>query len=135
MDNYNDGVENVNLEKSVKTNLEIDSSVLETTRKWAGYMGILTIISGAFACLAAIPTLGGTLIPGVISIILGLKLNRAKESIQRYQNGDKMAINETFENLGTYFKIQVILLIVSFAISIIFVILAILLGIFSGMNY
>lgn len=112
----------------------INISLLETTSKWAGFLGIVTIISGVLTCLGAITTFGLSLIPGIINIILGLKLNKTKQTIESYLRGDTYSINETFENLGSYFKIQGILMIVTFVIAILFILFAVIVGISAFSN-
>lgn len=101
-----------------------DKTILETLSKWAGFVGIMTIISGALTCLSAIFTLGISLIPGIITIILGVKLRNTKTSVDKYLTGDAMEVNGIFESMGSYLKIQGILIIVSLAL----VVLGIILG-------
>lgn len=91
-----------------------DKNLLDTLSKWTNFVGIITIISGILACI----TIFG-IVPGVISIILGLKLRNAKNSIDLYLRGQSQEINNIIENLGAYFKIQGIYIIVSLALSII----------------
>ncbi len=109
--------------------LTISPRLLETTSRWSGILGIITIISGVITCLGAFTTFGLALIPGIINIILGLKLNNVKKSIQSYLRGDSYAINETFDHLGKYFKIQGILMIVGIIIAILMIIVAVVFGI------
>jgi len=73
-----------------------DRGLLEILSKWSGFVGIMTIITGALTCLGAIGTLGISLIPGIIQIILGVKLRNAKTSIDRYLAGDAGEINGIF---------------------------------------
>ena len=115
------------------TGLHISREHLETTAKWTGIMGILTIISGILTCLGAIGTFGISLIPGGINIFLGLKLNKVKKSIESYLSGEAYAINETFENMGSYFKINAILLIIGLILGLIGIIVVIVLG-FASFN-
>jgi len=105
-----------------------DRNLLETISKWSGFVGIMTIISGALACLGAIGTLGISLIPGIIQIILGVKLRNAKTSVDRYLAGDGREINGIFESLGSYLKLQGILIIVSLVLVAIGIIIAIIGG-------
>lgn len=95
-----------------------DRSLLETLSKWSGFVGIMTIISGAFICLGAITTFGISLIPGIITIILGVKLRGAKTSIDKYLSGDARELNGIFENLGSYLKLQGILIIISLVLAV-----------------
>ncbi len=93
--------------------LKVNREFLETTSKWAGIVGIFTIVSGVLASLSGIG-----IIVGIINIILGLKLNKVKKSIEDYLRGDSNAINDTFENMGSYFKLQAILMIVALVLCI-----------------
>ena len=119
--------------EETSTGLHISREYLETTSKWAGLVGIFTIISGVLTCLGAIGTFGISLIPGGINIFLGLKLNKAKKSIESYLNGESYAINETFENMGSYFKIQAILMIIGFILGVLGLIFLLVVG-FSSIN-
>lgn len=98
--------------------IAISPQFLEKTSKWSGFLGVVTIISGVLTCLGAITTFGLSLIPGIINIILGLKLNKVKKATQAYLRGDSHAINETFDNIGDYFKIQGILMIAGFVLAV-----------------
>ncbi|MFA5524531.1 MAG: DUF5362 family protein [Tissierellales bacterium] len=106
-----------------------DRSILETLSKWSGFLGIMTIITGALTCIGGIGTFGISLIPGIIQIILGVKLRNAKTSVDRYLAGDAREINSIFENLGSYMKLQGILIIVGLVIAVIGIIIAIIGGI------
>lgn len=122
--------------EQTSTGLHISREHIENTGKWAGLVGIFTIISGVLICLSAITTFGLSLIPGGINIFLGLKLNKVKKSIERYVSGESYAINEAFENMGSYFKINAILMIISFVLSIIALVFFIVIGMsnFNQMN-
>lgn len=122
--------------EQASTGLHISREHLETTGKWAGIFGIFTIISGVLSCIGAIGTFGLGLIPGGISIFLGLKLNKVKKSIEQYLSGETYAINDTFENLGSYFKIQTVLMIIGIILLIIAMIFFLIFGLaaFNEMN-
>jgi len=109
-----------------------DTSSLQTLSKWSGFVGIMTIISGVLACLSIVG-----IIPGVITIILGVKLRGAKNSIDSYLRGNNNELNGIFENLGNYFKIQGILIIVSLVLGLLGLIFFIVIAIagFSSMGY
>jgi len=106
------------------SNITINNETLKTLSKWSGFVGIMTIISGAFMCLGAIGTFGISLIPGIITIILGVKLRGAKGAIDQYLSGSGAELNGIFENLASYLKLQGILII----ISLVMVVLAFVLG-------
>ncbi|MTI46442.1 DUF5362 family protein [Sporosalibacterium faouarense] len=97
-----------------------DRLLMETLSKWVNFVGIMTIISGILSCISIVG-----IIPGVLAIILGLKLRSTKASIDLYLSGSSDQINSIFENLGSYFKIQGILIIISLALGIISFIIAI----------
>lgn len=113
-----------------------DRGLLETLSKWSGFVGIMTIIMGALTCLGGIGTFGISLIPGIIQIILGVKLRNAKTSVDRYLSGDAREVNGIFENLGSYMKLQGILMIVGLVLAAIGIVIAIIGGIalFSQFN-
>lgn len=118
MDNFYQNGNNVNIRKDI----------LEEMAKWSGFLGICNIVFGALACLGAIVTFGFSLIPGIIQIIMGVKLNNAKKSANAFIYGDYEEINNCFENLKTYLKINSILIIVSLVLGIIGVIAIIAAG-------
>lgn len=113
--------------------LTISKEFLKKTSKWLKIVAILTIISGVLACLGAFTTFGLSLIPGIINIILGVKLNNAKKAIDNYLRGDFNSINEVFDNIGQYFKIQGIFMIAGIVISILMVIAMVIFG-FAAFN-
>ena len=91
----------------------LDKNQLRQLSTWSGLIGIFTIISGILSCLSIIG-----IIPGVISIVLGIKLrnakNRADEIVAEINSTDEIArLNLLISDLTTYFKIQGILIIVS----------------------
>lgn len=101
-----------------------NTATLQTLSKWAGFVGIMSIIIGAFTCLGAIGTFGLSLIPGVITIVMGVKLRSAKASIDKYLAGGGNELNNIFENLGTYFKIQGILYIITIVLTVLGILFA-----------
>ena len=105
-----------------------DRQILESLSKWSGFLGIMTIIGGALSCISIFG-----IIPGVITIIMGVKLRNAKVSIDKYLTGNTGEINGIFSGLNTYFKIQGILIIVSIVLTILSIIIFTALG-FSAYN-
>lgn len=113
------------------SNIVINNETLKSLSKWSGFVGIMTIISGAFMRLGAIGTFGISLIPGIITIILGVKLRGAKGAIDNYLSGNANGVNSIFENLGSYLKLQGILIIISLVMAVLaFVIGGIMLAAF-----
>ncbi len=75
------------------------------------FVGIFTLIYGAFTCLGII-----TAIIGVPVIIMGLRLREAAEQFERYARaGDTQALSAALERQGKYFRIQKIFLLISLA--------------------
>lgn len=112
----------------------LDKERLKQMSTWSGFIGIITIISGVLSCISIIG-----IIPGVISIILGLKLRTAKtysdeiiESIDENQEGK---LNLLISELATYFKIQGILVIVSLIMAVLVVVLGIVGFYFDAIKY
>jgi hypothetical protein len=75
------------------------------------FVGIFTLIYGAFTCLGII-----TAIIGVPVIIMGLRLREAAEQFERYARaGDTQALSAALERQAKYFRIQKIFLLISLA--------------------
>lgn len=100
-----------------------DRTTLESLSKWSGFLGIITIIGGALSCLSIVG-----IIPGVIAIIMGVKLRNSKDSIDKYLMGNAAELNGIFLGLSSYFKIQGILIIVSIVLSILSIIIFTIFG-------
>lgn len=88
------------------------SAPKKTLTGWTTFWGIIQIISGALACLSII----GAVI-GVFQIIAGLKLLKAVE-ITKSPSYSSMDSDQVLEQLDSFFKINGIILIVSFALGI-----------------
>ena len=98
----------------------IDREQLSQLSKWAGFVGIMTIISGALSAFFGLFAFIIGAIPGIIAIILGVKLRNTKKYADELLatgsenvDQDNSKINMLFMNLNTYFKIQGILIIIS----------------------
>lgn len=93
------------------------------TSKWVGFVGIMTIITGVFQLIAGLFVYIIGAIPGLITIIMGLKLFNVKKSADKIislnpdNQDDQLFL--IFFNLNTYFKIQGILIIIGLAILVI----------------
>ncbi len=105
-----------------------DKMFLDKLNSWTNFVSIMTIISGALMCLGALTSFGLSLILGIPTIILGVKLRNAKNSLELYIRGNSQEINGIFEHLSAYFKIQGIIMIISIALAVIGFILAIVVG-------
>ncbi|MFP4661864.1 MAG: DUF5362 family protein [Halanaerobiales bacterium] len=95
---------------------------LQETSKWVGFVGVMTIIFGALSALSGLFAFVVGAIPGIIMIILGVKLRNVKKEADRMlamDEADEASLYDLFENLNTYFKIQGILIIVSLVMFVI----------------
>jgi membrane protein YqaA with SNARE-associated domain len=104
--------------------ISVNRETLKQLSTWMGFVGIITIIGGVFSALAGLFAFVIGAIPGIITIILGVKLRSAKQSadamLERTSPEESMEhFNMFAANLNTYFKIQGILIIISFALAIV----------------
>jgi hypothetical protein len=101
---------------------------LKKLASWTGFVGIITLILGI---LQAITIVG--IIPGVLCIILGVKLMGAKSSARALGAGDQTPehLNKMITDLGTYFQINGILIILSLILGVVGIIVGIIVGITS----
>lgn len=101
---------------------------LKQFSKWAGFMAILTIIGGGLQALSGVFFFVIGAIPGIIMVIVGIKLWNAKkqadEIVEFDGAGHEEKIQLLINNLTTYFKIQGILFIIGIALFIIMFIVA-----------
>jgi hypothetical protein len=105
----------------------IMNSMIDSLSGWMKFMGIYTIIAGAFSCLGII-----TAAIGVPLIFAGIALIKGSKSIKTYkQYNNQYNLNEVFTSLNKYFKIQGILTIVGIVLSIIVIILSIFSAVFT----
>lgn len=105
-----------------------DKFLLEKLSKWTSFVGIMLIILGSLICLGAFRSFGLSLIPGIITILLGVKLRSAKASIDMYIRGNSNEINEIFEHLGSFFQMSGILIIIYLSLMVLFFIVAVIIG-------
>lgn len=103
----------------------------ETLKKfsfWTKFIGYVTVISGAISAFFGLFSFVIGAIPGIITIIMGIKLiNAAKnaEELIHDPNLEDGQMEELIENMKTYFKIQGILMIVALLLIPVFLILGI----------
>jgi len=111
----------------------VDRERLGQLSSWMGFVGIITIIMGALSALSGVFAFVVGAIPGIIVIILGVKLRGAKKSADSliaegvsdtYWSNFNMLVG----NLNTYFKIQGILIIISLVFMVLGVISALVFG-------
>ncbi len=99
---------------------------VERLKKWTGFVGVLMIIGGILNCLSIVG-----LIPGVIIIILGVKLTSAKKHCANLLEGgteqgdgyDKL--NGILDSLSGFFAIQGVLIIIGLILSVLMIIIGI----------
>ena len=108
----------------------MNKDTLRQLSTWMGFVGIMTIIAGAFSAIAGLFAFIVGAIPGIITIILGVKLRNAKHNADLILAGetidDEVAhFNMFTANLSTYFKIQGILIIISLAFALVGILIAI----------
>lgn len=108
----------------------IKAEYLKQLSKWAGFVGLMNIILGAVSAIGGLFVFVVGAIPGIITIILGVKLRQAKkyadEMLASSQDDDKM--NMMIMQMNTYFMIQGILLIILLTLAV----LGLLSGLFAG---
>lgn len=102
----------------------MDRDRMQQLSAWMGFVGIITIIGGALSALAGVFAFVVGAIPGIIAIVLGIKLRNAKQYadallMEQAAEGYSGNFNMFVENLNTYFKIQGILIIISLAMGLI----------------
>lgn len=103
----------------------------ETVNKlitWTNFVGILSIVFGALSALGGVFAFVIGAIPGVVMIIMGVKLLNAKKAAQELLMIEDQSIaipklDQLLSEITTYFKIQGILYIVSIAVGILSVII------------
>ncbi len=100
----------------------ISREQLETLSKWTGFIGIMTIIFGVLQAIGGLFFFIIGALPGVISIILGVKLRNTKkyadEVLALNSDNVESQVYQIFQNLNSYFKIQGILLILWIILSV-----------------
>jgi hypothetical protein len=109
----------------------LDKQQISDMGRWSGFVGIVTLISGIISCITIVG-----IIPGVVAIIIGLKLRSVKsyaDQIVAYQDEESQVsrLNLMMTDLSTYFKIQGILMIIGLALVVIGILIAIAAAAFS----
>ena len=114
----------------------VNKETLKQLSAWMGFVGIMTIIAGVFSAIAGLFAFIIGAVPGVITIILGIKLRNAKLNADTMiaaavDELDITQFNLFTANLNTYFKIQGILII----IGLVFAVIGIVIGIIAGASF
>ncbi len=95
------------------------------------FIGIVTIISGAIACLTII----GAII-GVPIIISGLRLREAATAFMAYHDSSNSnTLMEGFERQGRYFFIQKVITMVGIVIGVLYLIFILSIFVCAGARY
>jgi len=106
---------------------------LEQLSKWMGFVGIMTIIGGTLSAISGVFAFVVGAIPGIITIILGVMLRKAKghaeamlyeDSVKNYSANFSMLVS----NLNTYFKILGVLIIISLILGVLLAVFGLIAG-------
>lgn len=96
---------------------------LQELSKWTGIIGVIYIIFGIIAAIAGLFALLIGSVPGIIQIILGSKLLKVKKHADEaiFSNVDDTSVQISYmiSKLASYFKLQGLLMVVSFIVEII----------------
>lgn len=135
MENNDNNISNVNNYYYTHNNQNsiFEFTMIDSLSSWMKFLGIYTIVTGAITCLGII-----TAAIGVPMIFAGISIKKASNNIKVYKtNNSPYILNEVFNYLNKYFKIQGILAIIGIAFSVIYlVILMITLAMsFAGFMY
>lgn len=109
----------------------VDRYTLSETSKWAGYAGIIQIVMGAISALCGLFFFIIGAAPGVIMIILGVKLRNAKEQadeILLYPEPNPEKLTLVLQNLNSYMKITFIYYLVMIILGVLGFLLSIILS-------
>ena len=105
----------------------IPNSIIESLSGWLKFLGICTIIYGAFTCIGII-----TAAIGVPLILAGIALTKASKSLKNYlQYNNPYTLNEIFESLNKYFKVKGILAIVYIVFIVIYIVFLVFIAVMS----
>ena len=89
---------------------------LEKLMKWTKFVGIMNIITGAMYCLTILVFSIPTVIIGIITIFMGTKLTNAANHLQfAVQNKDSISFTTAMDQFRSYFLINGVLLMITFA--------------------
>ncbi len=111
----------------------MDPNRLKQMSSWMGFVGIILIIMGALQAIGGVFALVIGAIPGILVIVLGVKLRGAKKYAD---NLVAEGVNDNYwtnfnmlvGNLNTFFKIQGILIIIGLVLGLLGIILSLVFG-------
>ncbi|NII11856.1 DUF5362 domain-containing protein [Oleiagrimonas sp. C23AA] len=106
---------------------------LASGKGWIKFLGIITIVGAALSVLS---TFGLGLLVAWLPIWMGVLLWQSGGALERAQmSGDEASMRMALGKLRTYFVIQGILIVISFALVLMVFVLGIGSAIFSGMHH
>ena len=121
--------EDKNKEQNFKLSAQ-DKLSVDSLYKWSKFVSICTIVLGSFTSLSIFFLAIPTAIIGIITIVMGVKLNIASNHL-RYaiQVNSKESIFIAADHLRQYFTFNGIIIIIS---MIFFIIIAVIIALFEG---
>ena len=121
--------EDKNKEQNFKLSAQ-DKLSVDSLYKWSKFVSICTIVLGSFTSLSIFFLAIPTAIIGIITIVMGVKLNIASNHL-RYaiQVNSKESIFIAADHLRQYFTFNGIIIIIS---MIFFIIIAVIISLFAG---
>ena len=121
--------EDKNKEQNFKLSAQ-DKLSVDSLYKWSKFVSICTIVLGSFTSLSIFFLAIPTAIIGIITIVMGVKLNIASNHL-RYaiQVNSKESIFIAADHLRQYFTFNGIIIIIS---MIFFIIIAVIITLFAG---
>ena len=121
--------EDKNKEDNFKLSAQ-DKLTVDTLCKWSKFVSICTIVLGSFTSLSIFFLAIPTAIIGIITIVMGVKLNIASNHL-RYaiQVNSKESIFIAADHLRQYFTFNGIIIIIS---MIFFIIIGVIIALFAG---
>lgn len=93
---------------------------IESIQRWSGFLGVVFIITGAINTFIGLFAFVIGAIPGIITIVLGVKLRGVKKYAKEYlETNNDGAVDLLMSELSSYLKIQGIMMIISLILGII----------------
>ncbi len=111
---------------------------LNKLARWTGIVGWISIIGGAISAVAGLFAYVVGAIPGIMTVILGIKLINVRKhalniSLSVEENADPN-MNNMVRELALYFKIQGILEIIGIAVGILALLVVLIAVLTAGMS-
>ena len=120
-------------DKNKKDNFKLsaqDKLLVDSLYKWSKFVSICTIVLGSITSLSIFFLAIPTAIIGIITIVMGVKLNIASNHLHyAMQVNSKESIFIAADHLRQYFTFNGIIIIIS---MIFFIIIAIIISLFAG---